>query len=65
MGDYKEVIYYYEFSFKVVKEVGDKFGEGKVYVNFGNDYDSLGDFEKVVECYKLYFEIVENLGERV
>lgn len=30
--------------FKIVKEVGDRVGEGIVYGCFGNVYDDIGDF---------------------
>lgn len=48
-----------------VKDIGDKYLEGSMYVNFGNVFYSLGDFEKLINYYNLYFRIVKEVGNKI
>ena len=59
MGDFKKAKEYYNLNLKVVKEVGDKYGEGIGYGNLGNAYYRLGDFKKIAK------EVGDKRGEGV
>lgn len=38
------MIDYYEKGIKICKEIGDKMGEGRVYLNFGGVYDVIVNY---------------------
>ena len=48
-GDFSKVIDYTIQDLAIVKEVGDRAGEGMAYANLGIAYDSQGDFSKDIE----------------
>ena len=64
MGDLKKAKEYYNLNLKVVKEVGDKYGEGIGYGNLGNAYYRLGDFKKAIEYHNLNLKIAKELGDK-
>ena len=48
----------------VAKEVGDRAGEGAVYRNLGNAYDSQGDFSKAIEYHAQHLALAKEVGDR-
>ena len=64
MGDFKKAKEYYNLNLKVVKEVGDKYGEGIGYGNLGNAYYRLGDFKKAIEYHNLNLKIAKEVGDK-
>ena len=64
MGDFKKAKEYYNLNLKVVKEVGDKYGEVIGYGNLGNVYYRLGDFKKAIEYHNLNLKIAKEVGDK-
>ena len=64
MGDFKKAKEYYNLNLKVVKEVGDKYGEGIGYGYLGNAYYRLGDFKKAIEYHNLNLKIAKEVGDK-
>lgn len=56
--DFKIVIEYYKYYFKMVKKLGDIVGEGCVNFYFGDVYLDLGNYGVVICCYECCLEIV-------
>jgi len=48
---------YHERHLKIAKEVGDRAGEGRIYANIGNAFDSPGDFKKAINFHELNLKI--------
>ena len=48
----------------IVKEVGDRAGEGKAYGNLGNAYHSLGKFQEAIEYHNQDLSIAKEVGDR-
>jgi len=46
-------------------EIGDRRGEGQVYGNLGNAYDSLGDYPKAIEYHGQHLKIAVEIGDRL
>ena len=55
---------YHSLHLKIVKEVGDKHGEGKAYCNLGNAYKSLGDLKKAREYHYLGLLKAKEVGNK-
>ena len=52
-------------TFKIVKEIGDKAGEGNVYCNLGSVFHSLGDFQTALDYHELCLKIAKELTDEV
>ena len=57
LGDFRKAIEYHERHLKILKEVGDRAGEGGAYGNLGIAYHSLGDFQKAIEYHERQLKI--------
>ena len=55
---------YYQKSFKITEELGDKRGISSCYNNIGNVYKSQGDYPKALEYYHKSLKIDEELGDK-
>ena len=49
LGDFYKAIGYHEKHLKIAIAIGEREGEGGVYGNLGNDYDSPRDYRKAME----------------
>ncbi len=48
----------------ILKEVGDRAGEGQVYANLGNAYYSQGDYAKAIKYHTQDLAIAKEVGDR-
>ncbi|CAH3156955.1 unnamed protein product, partial [Pocillopora meandrina] len=63
----KKAIEYHNRHLKIAKEVGDKHGEareGIAYGNLGNAYHRLGNFKKTIEYHNLHLKIAKEVGDK-
>ena len=44
LGEFRKAIEYHKEHLKIVKEIGDRAGEGTAYGNLGNAYKPLGNY---------------------
>ena len=49
---------------KIAKEISERTGEGKAYVNCGFAWPSLCDFRKAIECHKNQLKIAMEFRDR-
>ena len=59
--DFKKAIHYHELHLDVVKQVGDRSGQGKAYGSLADNYRHLGDFIKA----KNYLELELDISKEV
>jgi len=64
MGDSRKAIEYYEQALKILREIGDRRGEGNAIKNLGNSYIHLGEPRKAIKCYEQATEIAKEIGDR-
>ena len=64
MGDARKATEFYEQQLVIVRETGDRRGEGNALGNLGNAYYSLGDARKATELYSQQLAIVSETGDR-
>lgn len=57
-GNVEKVLGYYEFYFKIVKELEDEDGEKCLYSDFGDVYFKFGDLKNVVYYYEFCLKSV-------
>ena len=48
----------------IVKEVGDRAGEGTAYGNLGSAHNRLGNFQEAIEYHNKCLSIVKEVGNR-
>lgn len=53
VGDCEKVMEYFELNLIIVKEFGDRVGEGMVCGNLGCFYYGFGKFKWVIEYYEM------------
>jgi len=59
LGKYKEAIEYHNKHLSIVKEMGDRAGEGGAYANLGNAYGSQGKFQEAKEYHNKHLSIAK------
>jgi tetratricopeptide (TPR) repeat protein len=64
LGQVKKAIKYYEQALEIIREIGDRRGEGNILGNLGNVYSHLGQVEKAIEHYEQALEIIREIGDR-
>ena len=64
LGDFRKAIEYHEQHVKILKEVGDRAGEGRAYGNLGNALRILGDVQKAKEYNERHLKISKEVGDR-
>ena len=57
-------MYYLNLALKIVKKIGDKYREGKLYGNLGITHRSLGDCKKAIEYINLYLKVAKEVGDK-
>uniref|UniRef100_A0A8C6V774 G protein signaling modulator 2, like n=1 Tax=Neogobius melanostomus TaxID=47308 RepID=A0A8C6V774_9GOBI len=55
---------YYEGNLSLVKELGDRPGQGRTYGNLGNTYYLLGDFKSAVAAHEKRLLIAKEFGDK-
>ena len=53
----KTAIDCHERQLNILKEMGDRLGEGRAYGSLGNEHSNLGDFETAMKYHELHLEI--------
>ena len=64
LGKLDQAVQCHKKSLSILKEVGDKAGEGRSYGNLGNVYYSLGDFQQAIEYHEKHLSIAKEIGDR-
>ena len=49
---------------KIVKEIGDRAGEGTAYGHLGCSYQRMGDYRKAIEYLENHLKIAKEIGDR-
>lgn len=65
MGDFENVVQCYEQYLKIVKDLGNKREEVRVYSNLGSVYYYRRNFDKVMFYYNYVLELAQELMEKV
>ncbi|MEM9541373.1 MAG: CHAT domain-containing tetratricopeptide repeat protein, partial [Cyanobacteria bacterium P01_E01_bin.42] len=55
---------YHEQSLVIVREIGNRSGEGKSLGNLGNVYQSLGEYHRAIDYYEQSLVIAREIGDR-
>ncbi len=63
-GNSRQAIDCFEKSLSIVREIGDRRGEGVALGNLGNAYSDLGDARKAIEFYEQHRNIAREMGDR-
>ena len=63
LGKLDQAVQCHKKSLSILKEVGDKAGEGRSYGNLGNVYYSLGDFQQAIEYHEKHLSIAKEIGD--
>jgi hypothetical protein len=63
-GDVFRAIEYLTQDLAIVKEVGDRVGEGRSYGNLGNAYGSLGAVTKAIGSHKQHLAMAKEVSDR-
>ena len=63
-GNVNSALDYWNKSFKIQEEIGDKVGMANTLINIGSIYDGKGDIAKALECYNKNLKIMEELGDK-
>jgi tetratricopeptide (TPR) repeat protein len=64
IGDFGKAIDYSGKALKIVRQIGDKRGEGTWLGNLGISYDSLGDYAKAIKHYSQALDIAKQIGDK-
>jgi tetratricopeptide (TPR) repeat protein len=64
LGDYAKAFEYHVQYLVIAKEMGNRTGEGRAYVNLVNTYESQGDFAKTIEYHTQHLAIAKEVGDR-
>ena len=64
MGETRRAIEFYEQTLVIVREIGDRRGEGNALGNLGNAYANLGETRRAVEFYEQRLAIAREVGDR-
>ncbi|WKZ48683.1 MAG: tetratricopeptide repeat protein [Anaerolineales bacterium] len=64
LGDARKAIEFYEQQLVIVREIGNRRGEGNALNNLGLAYAALGDARKAIEFYEQQLVIVREIGNR-
>ena len=61
---FETAIDYFERGLKILKEVGNRLGEGTAYCSLGGTYHSLGVFKTAIDYYERGLKIAKQVGSR-
>jgi tetratricopeptide (TPR) repeat protein len=64
LSETRKAIEFYEQALTVLRELGDKRGEGSVLGNLGLAYAALGETRKAIGFYERRIEIAREIGDR-
>ena len=64
LGQAERAIGFYEQQLVIVREIGDRRGEGNALGNLGNAYADLGQAERAIGFYEQQLVIVREIGDR-
>ena len=62
LGDFKTTIDCHERQLNILKELGDRLGEGSAYGSRGHEHSSLGYFETAIKYHELHLKIAIEFG---
>ncbi|MBD1939233.1 tetratricopeptide repeat protein [Microcoleus sp. FACHB-68] len=63
-GQFREALETFQSVLVIVREIGNKAGEGKVFNNIGVVYDNLGQYPKALESYQQALAIYQEIGDK-
>jgi len=64
LGEAHKAIEFHEQALTIVREIGDRRGEGNALGNLGSAYADLGDTHKAIEFYEQHLAIAREIGDR-
>ena len=64
LGETRKAIEFYEKQLIIVREIGDRRGEGNALGNLGSAYADLGETRKAIEFYEKQLIIGREIGDR-
>ncbi|MGB6016521.1 MAG: CHAT domain-containing tetratricopeptide repeat protein, partial [Nodosilinea sp.] len=64
LGDYRQVIDFYEQHLAIAREIGDRGGEGAALGNLGIAYRSLGNYRQAIDFHEQHLAIAREIGDR-
>jgi len=64
LGDFSKAIEYHTKDLEIVKDMGDRQGEGRACGNLGIAYRSLGDYSKAIKYHTQHLAMTKEVGDR-
>jgi CHAT domain-containing protein/Tfp pilus assembly protein PilF len=65
LGQYPQALEHYQQALVILREVGDRAGEGRTFNNIGGVYNKLGQYPQALEHYQQALVIRREVGDRV
>ena len=64
LGEFEKAIEFYQQALSIMKDVGNKDSEERLYMNLGNAYHSLGHFKTAIKFHQQALSIMKEVGNK-